>query len=153
MKWSVSFWWECNWHIDCFYFRTDAEMNYHRTWFAVHDLCPAGYTVYYGTTTAMKVYAIHLLCSCVCSAVLPSETNEAICKEGYTCLRNTPFVIKCTSLLYCSSSTNIRLLLLTQNTVQKWWHLPCINLLKTKRNLPYIRNQSVPRSKHIPPRL
>ena len=28
-----------------------------------------------------------------------------------------------------------------------------INLLKTKRNLLYIRNQSVPRSKHFPPRL
>ena len=26
-------------------------------------------------------------------------------------------------------------------------------LLKTKRNLLYIRNQSVPRSKHFPPRL
>ena len=28
-----------------------------------------------------------------------------------------------------------------------------INLLKMKRNLLYIRNQSVPRSKHFPPRL
>ena len=28
-----------------------------------------------------------------------------------------------------------------------------INLLKTKRNLLYIRNQFVPRSKHFPPRL
>ena len=28
-----------------------------------------------------------------------------------------------------------------------------INLLKTKRNLLYIRNQSVPRSKHFPPQL
>jgi hypothetical protein len=28
-----------------------------------------------------------------------------------------------------------------------------INLLKTKRNLLYIRNQSVPHSKHFPPRL
>ena len=28
-----------------------------------------------------------------------------------------------------------------------------ISLLKTKRNLLYIRNQSVPRSKHFPPRL
>jgi hypothetical protein len=28
-----------------------------------------------------------------------------------------------------------------------------INLLKTKRNLLYIRNQSVPRCKHFPPRL
>ena len=28
-----------------------------------------------------------------------------------------------------------------------------INLLKTKRNRLYIRNQSVPRSKHFPPRL
>jgi len=28
-----------------------------------------------------------------------------------------------------------------------------LNLLKTKRNLGYIRNQSVPRSKHFPPRL
>jgi len=27
------------------------------------------------------------------------------------------------------------------------------NLLKTKRNLLYIRNQSVPRCKHFPPRL
>ena len=27
------------------------------------------------------------------------------------------------------------------------------NLLNTKRNLPYIRNQSVPRSKLFPPRL
>jgi len=27
------------------------------------------------------------------------------------------------------------------------------NLLKTKRNLLYIPNQSVPRCKHIPPRL
>jgi hypothetical protein len=26
------------------------------------------------------------------------------------------------------------------------------NLLKTERNLPYIRSQSVPRCKHIPPR-
>jgi hypothetical protein len=31
-------------------------------------------------------------------------------------------------------------------------HCP-INLLKTKRNLLYIRNQSVPRCKHFPPRL
>jgi len=28
-----------------------------------------------------------------------------------------------------------------------------VNLLKTKRNLLYIRNQSVPRCKHFPPRL
>jgi hypothetical protein len=28
-----------------------------------------------------------------------------------------------------------------------------INLLKTKRNLLYVRNQPVPRSKHFPPRL
>ena len=28
-----------------------------------------------------------------------------------------------------------------------------INLLKTKRNLPHIRSQSVPRSKHFLPRL
>ena len=28
-----------------------------------------------------------------------------------------------------------------------------INFLKTKRNLLYIRNQFVPRSKHFPPRL
>jgi hypothetical protein len=28
-----------------------------------------------------------------------------------------------------------------------------INLLKTKRNLLYIRNQTVPRRKHFPPRL
>jgi len=28
-----------------------------------------------------------------------------------------------------------------------------INLLKTKRNLLYTRNQPVPRSKHFPPRL
>jgi hypothetical protein len=28
-----------------------------------------------------------------------------------------------------------------------------INLLKTKHNLLYIRNQSVPRCKHFPPRL
>ena len=29
----------------------------------------------------------------------------------------------------------------------------CINLLNTKRNLLYIRNQIVPRSKHFPPQL
>jgi hypothetical protein len=28
-----------------------------------------------------------------------------------------------------------------------------INLLKTKRNILYIRNQALPRSKHCPPRL
>jgi len=28
-----------------------------------------------------------------------------------------------------------------------------INFLKTKRNLLYIRNQSVPRCQHFPPRL
>ena len=28
-----------------------------------------------------------------------------------------------------------------------------LNLLKTKRNLLYIRNQSVPHSKHVPPQL
>ena len=28
-----------------------------------------------------------------------------------------------------------------------------INLLKTKRDLLYVRKQSVPRSKHFPPRL
>jgi len=28
-----------------------------------------------------------------------------------------------------------------------------INLLKTERNLLYIRNQSVPRYKHFPPRI
>jgi len=33
------------------------------------------------------------------------------------------------------------------------WSLPNINLLKTKRNLLYIRNQPVPRCKHFPPRL
>ena len=33
-------------------------------------------------------------------------------------------------------------------TFQFW-----INILKTKRNLLYIRNQIVPRSKHFPPRL
>jgi hypothetical protein len=38
------------------------------------------------------------------------------------------------------------------------WHRPAsqnrtFNLLKTKRNLPYIRNQYVPRCKHFPPRL
>jgi len=29
----------------------------------------------------------------------------------------------------------------------------CFNLLKTKRILLYVRNQSVPRCKHFPPRL
>jgi hypothetical protein len=33
-----------------------------------------------------------------------------------------------------------------------WWGKP-FNLLKTKRNLLYISNQSVPRFKHFPPRL
>ena len=28
-----------------------------------------------------------------------------------------------------------------------------VNLLKTTRNLLYVRNQSVPRSKHFPPQL
>jgi len=32
-------------------------------------------------------------------------------------------------------------------------HLDGINLLKTKRNLLYKRNQSVPRCKRFPPRL
>jgi len=31
--------------------------------------------------------------------------------------------------------------------------LPYLNILKTKRNLLYISNQSVPRCKHFPPRL
>jgi len=35
----------------------------------------------------------------------------------------------------------------------KWSALQPVNLLKTKRNLLYIRNQSVPRCKHSPPRL
>jgi hypothetical protein len=32
-------------------------------------------------------------------------------------------------------------------------HIGLFNLLNTKRNLLYISNQSVPRSKHFPPRL
>jgi len=36
--------------------------------------------------------------------------------------------------------------------VREEWAL-AINLLKTKRNLLYIRNQFVPRCKHFPPRL
>ena len=35
----------------------------------------------------------------------------------------------------------------------RFYHIPRLNLLKTKRNLFYIRNQSIPRSKHFPPRL
>jgi len=31
-------------------------------------------------------------------------------------------------------------------------HVP-VNISKTKRNLLYIKNQSVPRCKHFPPRL
>ena len=38
------------------------------------------------------------------------------------------------------------------SAVSKWWH-PSLNLLKTKRNLLYIRTQSVPRCRHFPPRL
>jgi len=30
-------------------------------------------------------------------------------------------------------------------------HYTCINLLKTKRSLLYIRNQPVPRCEHFPP--
>ena len=33
------------------------------------------------------------------------------------------------------------------------WHAAHINPLKTKRRLPYLKTQSVPRSKHFPPRL
>jgi len=40
---------------------------------------------------------------------------------------------------------------LLASQVQGWGNK--INLLKTKRNLLYIRNQSVPRCKHFPPRL
>ena len=43
--------------------------------------------------------------------------------------------------------------ILTFYLVQKTVYLCSINLLKTKRNLLYIRNQSAPRSKHFPPRL
>ena len=39
------------------------------------------------------------------------------------------------------------------NKMQEGITFPRINLLKTKRNLLYIRNQPVPRSKHFPPRL
>jgi hypothetical protein len=38
-------------------------------------------------------------------------------------------------------------------TVKSFWSFSYINLLKTKLNLLYIRNQSVPRCKHFPPRL
>jgi hypothetical protein len=35
----------------------------------------------------------------------------------------------------------------------QWMAVLCFNLLKTKHNLLYIRNQSVPRCKHFPTRL
>ena len=43
----------------------------------------------------------------------------------------------------------------TKHSTQREHHVEFlnINLLKTKRNLLYIRNQSVPRSKLFPPRL
>ena len=45
---------------------------------------------------------------------------------------------------------------MSKASVMGWYNVEeyiRINLLKTKRNLLYIRNQSVPRSKHFPPRL
>ena len=43
----------------------------------------------------------------------------------------------------------------TKHSMQSKHHVQFlnVNLLKTKRNLLYIRNQFVPRSKHFPPRL
>jgi len=42
---------------------------------------------------------------------------------------------------------------MTGNLVGKGWLWILINLLKTKHNLLYIRNQFVPRCKHFPPLL
>jgi len=44
---------------------------------------------------------------------------------------------------------------LLEPTAARSYQTPVTNikLLKTKRNLLYIRNQSVPRCKHFPPRL
>ena len=55
-------------------------------------------------------------------------------------------------LLYGRNDTSaIYFTILKWQTLRK--HETFISLLKTKRNLLYIRNQSVPRSKHFPPRL
>ena len=45
--------------------------------------------------------------------------------------------------------------ILTKHSMQSVYHVEFlkVNLLKTKSNLLYIRNQSVPRSKHFPLRL
>jgi len=45
------------------------------------------------------------------------------------------------------------LLILTQSNLSHMSGSINVNLLKTKRNLLYIRHQTVPRCKHFPPRL
>ena len=56
-------------------------------------------------------------------------------------------------------SKNIWFLLCTQNGAEGLREkggvstVTCINLLKTKRTLLYLRNKTVPRSKHLPSQL
>jgi hypothetical protein len=63
-----------------FYFRTDAEINYHQTRLTANDLRPTGYAVYYRAQTAMGVYAIHLLCSCVLRYCLAKQARQYVKK-------------------------------------------------------------------------
>ena len=59
--------------------------------------------------------------------------------------------IKCTTqiLLYYPNNIDISWVTLANDQLDA----QIFNILKTKRNLLYIRNQSVPRCKHFPPRL
>ena len=52
--------------------------------------------------------------------------------------------------IYISSKLETRCYITSRVIIWRWKY---INLLKTKRNLLYGRNQSLPRCKHFPPRL
>ena len=79
-----------------------------------------------------------------------------------TCLFAKGFILKHTIRihLYIPGILNmLHFISLRTGIILKWYKFLCvggetrINLLKTKRNLLYVRNQFVPRSKHFPPRL
>ena len=73
---------------------------------------------------------------------------KAIIKYGYTRLTLRHFSVKI--LLHTVPPTFLKNVILKFTGSQSGTSSVHINLSKTKRNLLYIRNHSVPRSKHFP---
>ena len=99
-------------------------------------------------------YLLTVLCQCTSWHFVTSRTVYCdvgrfhLCNLSVQCWRSAALMMEVARAI----ETRWCLIIWIKHT-HLLWLIRKFNLLKTKRNLLYIRNQSVPRCKHFPPRL